>query len=67
MLGQLTPAIVRRDGEKRYILVAGHKRYAALKQLGQGEIRAEVRGAHAEHAERAAENIASCRDRYEAI
>jgi len=67
LLGQLTPAIVRRDGEKRYILVAGHKRYAALKQLGQGEIRAEVRGAHAEHAERAAENIASCRDRYEVI
>jgi ParB/RepB/Spo0J family partition protein len=57
LLGQLTPAIVRREGEDRYVLVAGHKRYAALRQLGRTQIRAEVRGAEDEHAERAAENI----------
>jgi ParB/RepB/Spo0J family partition protein len=57
LLGQLTPAIVRRDGEDRYVLVAGHKRYAALRQLGHSQIRAEVRGVEAEHAERAVENI----------
>lgn len=67
LLGQLTPAIVRRDGENRYVLVAGHKRYAALRQLGHGETRAEVRGADAEHAERAAENIVSCRARHDVI
>jgi ParB/RepB/Spo0J family partition protein len=57
LLGQITPAIVRPDGD-RYVLVAGHKRYAALRQLGETEIRAEIRSAEAEHAERAAENVA---------
>jgi ParB/RepB/Spo0J family partition protein len=56
LLGQITPAIVRPDGD-RYVLVAGHKRYAALRQLGESEIRAEIRSAEAEHAERAAENL----------
>ena len=57
LLGQITPAIVRPDGD-RYVLVAGHKRYAALRQLGETEIRAEIRSAEAEHVERAAENVA---------
>jgi len=57
LLGQITPAIVRPDGDQ-YVLVAGHKRYAALRQLGETEIRAEIRSAEAEHAERAAENVA---------
>ena len=57
LLGQITPAIVRPDGD-RYVLVAGHKRYAALRQLGETEIRAEIRSAEAEHVERAAENLA---------
>jgi ParB family chromosome partitioning protein len=56
LLGQITPAIVRPDGEG-YLLVAGHKRYAALAQLGRTEIRAEVRSGESEHAERAAENV----------
>jgi ParB/RepB/Spo0J family partition protein len=54
LLGQITPAIVRPDG---YVLVAGHKRYAALQQLGHAEIRAEVRSGEGEHSERAAENV----------
>lgn len=37
LLGQITPTIVRPDGDG-YMLVAGHKRYAALKQLGHSEI-----------------------------
>ena len=56
LLGQLVPAIVRPDGDG-YVLVAGHKRYAALRKLGQPEIRAEVRSRDAEHSERAVENI----------
>ena len=56
LLGQLVPAIVYPDGEG-YVLVAGHKRYAALRQLGRNEMRAEVRSREAEHSERAVENI----------
>jgi hypothetical protein len=56
LLGQITPAIVRPDGDG-YVLVAGHKRYAALAKLGYAEIRAEVRSGESEHAERAAENV----------
>jgi ParB/RepB/Spo0J family partition protein len=59
LLGQLTPLSVRPDRENGgYVLIAGHKRYAALAQLGHTEIRAEVRhdGEH-EASERAAENI----------
>ncbi len=57
LLGQLTPASVRPDGGGRYVLIAGHKRYAALRQLGRAEIRVEVRDGSAEESERAAENI----------
>lgn len=56
LLGQITPAIVRPDGDG-YVLVAGHKRSAALQKLGHTEIRAEIRSQDAEHSERAAENI----------
>jgi ParB/RepB/Spo0J family partition protein len=58
LLGQLTPASVRPDGEG-YVLIAGHKRYAALRRLGRSEIRAEIRSddGTAEASERAAENI----------
>lgn len=56
LVGQLVPAIVRPDGSG-YVLVAGHKRYAALRKLGEAEIRAEVRSRDAEHSERAVENI----------
>jgi ParB-like chromosome segregation protein Spo0J len=66
LLGQITPAIVRPDGDG-YVLVAGHKRYAALAKLGRTEIRAEVRSGESEHAERAAENVVSCRRRHKTI
>ncbi len=56
LVGQLVPAIVYADGES-YVLVAGHKRYAALRQLGRNEIRAEVSSREAEHSDRAVENI----------
>lgn len=42
---------------KRCVLVAGHKRYAALQKLGRAEIRAEVRSGDGGHSERAAENV----------
>jgi len=59
LLGQLTPVSVRPDNENGgYVLIAGHKRYAALAQLGHTEIRAEVRpDGESEAAERAAENV----------
>jgi ParB/RepB/Spo0J family partition protein len=58
LLGQLTPVSVRSDRDGGYVLIAGHKRYAALAQLGHAEIRAEIRGdSVAEESERAAENI----------
>ena len=59
LLGQLTPVSVRPDHENGgHVLVAGHKRYAALAQLGHTEIRAEVRpDGETEASERAAENI----------
>ena len=67
LLGQITPAIVRADDAGGFVLVAGHKRYAALTKLGRSEMRCEIRAAEAEHAERAAENIVSCRGRHETI
>jgi ParB/RepB/Spo0J family partition protein len=59
LLGQLTPISVRPDNENGgYVLIAGHKRYSALQQLGHTEIRAEIRpDAESEASERAAENI----------
>jgi ParB/RepB/Spo0J family partition protein len=58
LLGQLTPVSVRPDGANGYVLIAGHKRYAALEQLGHAEIRAEIRPDDGgEASERAAENI----------
>jgi ParB-like chromosome segregation protein Spo0J len=51
------------------VLIAGHRRYAALAQLGHTEIRAEVRpDGESEAAERAAENVVrSALNPYEAI
>jgi ParB family chromosome partitioning protein len=59
LLGQLTPVSVRPDSENGgYVLITGHKRYGALAQLGNVEIRAEVRlDGDDEASERAAENI----------
>ena len=55
LLGQITPAIVRPDGDG-YVLVAGHKRYAAL-----AEARATPRSARRSAAARA--SIPSARRR----
>ncbi len=58
LLGQLTPVSVRPDESNGFVLIAGHKRYAALVQLGHSEIRAEIRpDGETEASERAAENI----------
>jgi ParB-like chromosome segregation protein Spo0J len=66
LLGQLSPATVRPEGD-RFVLVFGHKRYAALSKLGRDVIRAEISNGDDEDAARAAENITSCRRRHEAI
>lgn len=58
LLGQLTPISVKPHAGGGYVLIAGHKRYAALTQLGQTDIRAEIRSDDGSDAsERAAENI----------
>jgi ParB/RepB/Spo0J family partition protein len=60
LLGQLSRVSVRPDVETGtgFLLIAGHKRYAALQQLGHAEIRAEIRAdGETEAAERAAENL----------
>jgi ParB/RepB/Spo0J family partition protein len=58
LLGQLTPVSVRPDQDGGYVLIAGHKRCAALAALGQTEVRAEIRADDTlEESERAAENI----------
>lgn len=58
LLGQLSPVSVRPDGRGGYVLIAGHKRCAALAKLGREAVRAEVRdSAEDEASERAAENI----------
>ena len=58
LLGQITPVSVRPAEDGGYVLIAGHKRCAALKQLGRSEVRAEIRADDSQEAsERAAENI----------
>jgi ParB/RepB/Spo0J family partition protein len=58
LLGQLTPVSVRPAEDGGYVLIAGHKRHAALTSLGETHVRAEIRvdDSH-EESERAAENI----------
>jgi len=58
LLGQLTPVSVRPAEEGGYVLIAGHKRCAALAFLGETQVRAEIRADDSqEESERAAENI----------
>ena len=58
LLGQLTPVSVRGAAEGGYVLIAGHKRCAALTSLGETHVRAELRADDSqEESERAAENI----------
>jgi len=67
--GVLVPIVVRAAGE-RYELVAGFHRLAAVRKLGPGvmdEIPVVIRDPQTQEADRAVENIASCRRRHEAI
>ena len=67
--GLLVPLVVRAS-DSRYELVAGFHRFAAIKQLGTGVIDTVpvvVRDADHEDADRAVENIVSCRRRHETI
>ena len=58
LLGQLTPVSVRPAEDGGYVLIAGHKRCAALASLGETQVRAEIRADDSqEESERAAENI----------
>jgi ParB/RepB/Spo0J family partition protein len=58
LLGQLTPVSVRPAEDGGYVLIAGHKRCAALMSLGETHVRAELRADDSqEESERAAENI----------
>lgn len=63
--GVLVPVVVRRC-EQGFQLVAGFHRVAAAAQLGLPDIPVVVRDVETEAADRAVENITSCRPRHEA-
>jgi ParB/RepB/Spo0J family partition protein len=64
--GMLVPVVVRPAGEG-FELVAGFHRAAAAAKLDLAEIPVVVRDAETEDADRAVENIASCRRRHDVI
>ena len=64
--GILVPVVVRDHGDA-FELVAGFHRIAAAKLLGLAEVPAVIRDVQTEDADRAVENIASCRRRHDAI
>jgi ParB family chromosome partitioning protein len=64
--GLLVPLVVRPAGD-RFELVAGFHRVAAARRLGMTEVSVVVRDADSEDADRAVENITSCRRRHDAI
>jgi ParB/RepB/Spo0J family partition protein len=68
--GVLVPIVVRDAGDGRYQLAAGFHRFAAVKQLGAAvidQVPVVVRDAEHEDADRAVENITSCRRRHDVI
>jgi ParB/RepB/Spo0J family partition protein len=65
--GMLVPVVVRDDGEKGFELVAGFHRIAAARSLGLADVPAVVRDVETEDADRAVENITSCRRRHDVI
>jgi ParB/RepB/Spo0J family partition protein len=74
--GILVPLVVQAagegDGAPRYDLVAGFHRYAAASKLGLREVPVLLRGERDDHgigvaADRATENITSCRRRHDVI
>jgi hypothetical protein len=64
--GMLVPVVVRDHGDA-FELVAGFHRIAAAKALGLVEVPVVVRDVETEDADRAVENITSCRRRHEVI
>jgi ParB/RepB/Spo0J family partition protein len=64
--GMLVPVVVREDGDG-FELVAGFHRIAAARSLGLAEVPVVVRDAETEDADRAVENITSCRRRHDVI
>jgi ParB/RepB/Spo0J family partition protein len=64
--GMLVPVVVRSDGDG-FELVAGFHRIAAARSLGLAEVPVVVRDAETEDADRAVENITSCRRRHDVI
>jgi ParB/RepB/Spo0J family partition protein len=64
--GVLVPLVVRPAGE-RFELVAGFHRIAAANMIGVTEVPVVVRDVETEDADRAVENIVSCRPRHEVI
>ena len=64
--GMLVPVVVRDDGGG-FELVAGFHRIAAARSLGLADVPVVVRDADTEDADRAVENITSCRRRHDVI
>ena len=64
--GILVPLVVRDDGDG-FELVAGFHRIAAARSLGLADVPVVVRDADTEDADRAVENITSCRRRHDVI
>jgi ParB/RepB/Spo0J family partition protein len=64
--GMLVPVVVRSDGDG-FELVAGFHRIAAARSLGLRDVPVVIREAETEDADRAVENITSCRRRHEVI
>ena len=64
--GMLVPVVVRHDDEG-FELVAGFHRIAAARSLELDEVPVVVRDALTEDADRAVENITSCRRRHDVI
>jgi ParB-like nuclease domain len=64
--GMLVPVVVRNDGDG-FELVAGFHRVEAARSLGLTAVPVVIRDAQTEDADRAVENITSCRCRHDVI
>jgi ParB/RepB/Spo0J family partition protein len=66
--GILVPVVVRDDGDGDGVeLVAGFHRIAAARSLGLADVPVVVRDVESQDADRAVENITSCRRRHDVI
>jgi hypothetical protein len=64
--GMLVPVVLRPEGDS-FELVAGFHRIAAARKLGLTDVPYVLRDGETEDADRAVENIASCRRRHDRI